>query len=95
MRTNMYCIYDTVAEEIFGGIIRANNDEVARRSFYEALADQNGPLAKNARDYQLMQIGIIDTEAVHIYSPNGDSLDHLANIIATGADWLDANKETK
>lgn len=93
MRTNMYCIYDKVAEEIFGGIIRANNDEVARRSFYEALADQNGPLAKNARDYQLMQIGLIDTADAQIYSAGGDHLNHLASIIATGADWLDANKE--
>lgn len=93
MRTNMYCIYDIVAEEILGGIIRANNDEVARRSFYEALADQNGPIAKNPRDYSLMQIGIIDTSNAQIQSAGGDKLNHLANVIATGADWLDANKE--
>lgn len=95
MRTNMYCIYDIIAGEIFGGIIRAGNDEVARRSFHEALSNPDSPLTKNPRDYNLVQIALIDTATLAVMSPSGDQLNHLANIVATGAEWVEANKEAK
>lgn len=87
MRQNLYTVYDNTAEEIFGGIVRANNDEVARRTFHEALGDQNSPLAKNAKDYTLIRLGSIDTfdGAISAAEP--------PQAISTGADWLAANKE--
>lgn len=87
MSTNMYCIYDKTASEIFGGIMIAKNDEVARRAFHEGLSN-NEALRRNAHDYELVQLGAIDTETLAI---NGD--DNRINVIASGADWLEANKE--
>lgn len=87
--TKLYVIHDTVANDIFGAIIRAANDEVARRSFHDLLSSKESPLARHEGDYNLLIIGRIDNTGV-IY--NGGTEITLPAIIARGADWLAANK---
>lgn len=92
-RTNLYVVFDKVAMEIFGSIIRAANHEVARRSFHDLLTHQESPIATHKGDYDMIWLGQIDNFG-NIHSKNGDSLDHLPELVASGQDWLDANKET-
>lgn len=92
MRHKLYIAYDNVSEEVFGNIIRANNHETARRSFYEALADTNGPMAKNAKDYRMLCIGTLETTTGAIHRDD-NTLAETAEIIASGADWIAANTE--
>lgn len=86
MRQGLYCILDTVAAEIYGGILRVNNDEVARRAFHENLGMKETPL-KNPRDYICIHLGSIDTDT-GIITPSE------RRTIATGADWADANNQS-
>lgn len=87
MLSHMYCIFDTTAKEIFGGIMIAKNNEVARRAFHEGLAN-NDTLRRNAAEYNLIRLGAIDTETLHV---NPDDI--YLNTTATGTEWLEANKE--
>jgi len=83
---NLYVVFDKVAEEIFGGIIRVGNDEVARRAFHDLLTQKDSPIASHRGDYDLHRIGTIDNFGF-IQCPESNTT------IARGQDWLDANKE--
>lgn len=90
--TKLFVVYDNVACELFGAIIRAPNKEVARRSFNDLMQQHDSPIAKNREDYDLLYIGAIDNTGT-ICGDNGDLLDHLVAVIATGKEWIEANKE--
>lgn len=85
-KSNLYVVYDRVAELIFGSIIRAGNDEVARRSFRSALGTPDGPFKGHEADYQLLHIGAIN-------ETNGSILATDANVIMDGGDWLNAQQD--
>lgn len=85
-KSNLYVVYDKVAELIFGTIIRAGNDEVARRSFRSALGTADGPFKGHEADYQLLHIGGIDEHSASLFG--GDP-----TVIMDGGDWLNANKD--
>lgn len=85
MLSRLYTIRDTVAQDLFGGIIRVNNDEVARRNFHDALAADQGPFKGHEADYELIFIGTIDNFG-DIAAPDTDP-----PVIARGADWIAAN----
>lgn len=85
MTTNLYCIYDKVANLMVGGILRVGNDEVARRSFHASLSAKDSPLAGHEGDYCLYRIGSINENDLAI-----TPLD-IRPIIADGRDWLNAN----
>lgn len=87
MVDRLYIIYDLVAQMLFGAIIRVSNDEVARRSFHDALAAKDSPFANHQGDYVLLYIGDID-EQTGIITPTDNR-----HPVASGKDWLDANKE--
>jgi len=84
--SNLYVVFDKVAEEIFGGIIRVPNDEVARRAFHDLLAQKDSPIANHRGDYDMHRIGTIDNLGF-IQTPEANTT------IARGQDWLDANGE--
>jgi len=86
--TKLYAVMDRVARDIFGGVIRCANDEVARRAFHDLLTQKDSPIAGHRGDYDLIQIGTIDNDGYMV--PN----ELEAITIARGQDWLDANKET-
>lgn len=83
---NLYVVFDKVAEEIFGGIIRVPNDEVARRAFHDLLNQKDSPIATNKGDYDLLKIGRVDNFGT---IPGTD----YTETIARGQDWLDANNQ--
>lgn len=85
-KSNLYIVYDKVAELIFGNIIRAGNDEVARRSFRSALGTTDGPFKGHEADYQLLHIGAIN-------ETTGAILVQDVNVIMDGGDWLNAQQE--
>jgi len=85
----LYLIYDKVAQNTFGGMIRVGNDEVARRSFHNTLAAKDTPLSDHQGDYALLKVGSID-ERTGIITPQD-----IPTVIADGQDWLNANKEVK
>lgn len=87
MTTKLYLIKDTLANTVFGGLIRVSNDEVARRNFYDALQAKDSPLNAHPADYNLLCVGTMD-ETTGIINPQD-----IPNIVATGKDWVDANKE--
>lgn len=87
-KSNLYVVYDKVAELIFGTIIRAGNDEVARRSFRSALGTADGPFKGHEADYQLLYIGTID-EASAAIALNGTDV----KVVMDGGDWLNAQQD--
>lgn len=82
----LYMVYDTVAQKTTGGIIQCGNDEVARRSFHDALTDTNSPFLKHAPDYDLIYIGTLREN-------DGAILMAEADVIARGADIVAANSK--
>lgn len=79
----LYMVFDTVALAITGGIIQCHNDEVARRSFSDALSAKDSPFASHAADYDLIYIGTLDSL--------GNIRETNAAVISRGADWVAAN----
>lgn len=57
MKTNLYTILDTVAED-FGPIFQAPNHATARRNYKNLLVSVPGTIKE---DYQLFHIGYFDT----------------------------------
>lgn len=91
--TSLYVVRDIVAADLFGGIIRAANDEVARRSFHDLLQQKDSPIAAHRGDYNLLYLGDINNHGEIYHGDIFNKVD-LPRIIAKGQDWLDANKET-
>lgn len=87
MRNNLYIVYDKIAQMCIGGLIRVSNDEVARRSFHEALIAKDSPMANHQGDYALNKLGHIDEQTGIIEAQD------IPTVIADGQDWLNANKE--
>jgi hypothetical protein len=58
MKTNLYVIYDRVAEES-GPIFEAKNDLVADRNFKKLLSEHKTELSN---DFKLLRIGTFDHE---------------------------------
>lgn len=86
MLSRLYVIRDIIAQDLFGGIIRVNNDEVARRNFHDALTTEQGPFKGHEADYELIYLGAIDnTGAIAPFEP--------PLTIARGADWIAANNQ--
>lgn len=83
--SKLYCIFDNVARELVGTIIRVANDEVARRSFHDALQQPNTPVASHPADFDLLFLGSVDQLGNITAGP--------VDVLARGADWLAANKE--
>lgn len=92
MITNLYCILDKVAHDILGGIIRASNDEVARRAFHDALKNENSPMKGHEEDYLMLRVGSIDQTNGCLQNYGGGDA-HIPQPIASGADWINANKD--
>lgn len=84
--TKLYVVYDTVARDLFGAIIRAPNDEVARRSFHDLLSQKESPISAHKGDYNLLFLGDIDNTGIITTTTE-------PQILVKGQDWLDANKE--
>lgn len=82
----LYSIYDNKAESCIAGIIRVQNHEVARRHFHDALRNTESPLAQHPEDYDLIYLGIINLTT-------GALLVTDTEVVASGADWLEASKE--
>lgn len=61
MITNLYTVYDTVAQ-CYGRPFTAQNDPIAIRSFKDITFDPNSDIARNPADYTLMHIGQFDDE---------------------------------
>lgn len=87
MKNNLYIIYDKVAKTAFGGTIRVGNDEVARRSFHNALRQKDNPMQGHEKDYCILRIGSMD-ETTCIIEPQD-----IPTNVGDGADWIEANKE--
>lgn len=60
MKTNMYVIYDRVAQEA-GPIFEAKNDGVAYRSFAKLREGQETP-----EDFSLLKLGMFDHDIVKL-----------------------------
>lgn len=84
MLSRLYVVRDTIAQDIFGSIIRVKNDEVARRHFHDALADDRGPFKGHEADYELIYLGTMD---------NNGNIDPDNLLIARGGDWIAANNQ--
>lgn len=87
MLSRLYVIHDICANDIFGAIIRVNNDEVARRAFHDALQTPDSPFKGHEADYNLLYIGSINSEGSIFVDETSNS------IIARGADWIAANNQ--
>lgn len=81
--TELYQIYDKIAEAVVGPIMSANRAAPIIRSFYELLADERRELNKHAADYDLLHIATQDEET-------GEILAFRPETTATGAAWLAA-----
>lgn len=82
-RTRLYMIFDTIALSIKGGIIQCENDEVARRAFYDALAAEKSPYASHPNDYELLYLGQLNS--------HGAITETDIDVVARGVDWVAAN----
>lgn len=85
--TKLYVVFDTIAKDLFGAIIRAPNDEVARRAFHDLLSQKESPISAHKGDYNLLFLGAID-------NLGNITANDKADVLARGQDWLDANKES-
>lgn len=85
MLSRLYVIRDIIADDLFGGIIRVNNDEVARRNFHDALTAEQGPFKGHEADYDLIYLGTIDHQGLIV--------DINQTVVARGADWIAANNQ--
>lgn len=83
MRKKLYAVYDTVAGELFGGIVQEPREAPAIRAFYDALGAQGSPLASHPDDYNLLELGELDTETGLILPVLGQS----PITVATGRQW--------
>lgn len=79
----LYTMYDTVAEARTGAIIQCPNDEVARRSFNDALTSKDNPVPP--KDLNLIYIGTLDSL--------GNITDNTVSTVARGADIIAANTQ--
>lgn len=80
----VYAVYDTIAKDIVGPLLRYDRDEPAIRIFTDALADQReGSLGHHAADYQLLRLCRIDEETPQIHI----ALEDVAAIMS-GKLWL-------
>lgn len=83
MIERLYTVYDKKAEQCIAGIIRVQNDEVARRHFHDALKNTESPLAQHPEDYDLLYLATIDIR-------EGMITDNTPRTISAGADWIEA-----
>lgn len=83
MKTNLYQIFDRVADVVTGPIIVANRDAAAIRIVAEVFADNNpnNQLAKHPMDYELRKIGEQDQNTGTLTAVT------VANIYS-GAQWI-------
>lgn len=80
---SIYAIYDTVAQELHGNLIRFRHDAAAVRVFQEVLQGDN-PIAKHPTDFELVHLGFINGPDEH---GKFQLLDDY-KVILTGAAWL-------
>lgn len=83
MVKKLYAVYDKVAGELFGGIVQEPREAPAIRAFYDALGDKQGPFASHPDDYQLLELGELETETGLILPVLGES----PIVVATGLQW--------
>lgn len=74
MMFNVYCIKDKKAGFFLNHIMIFDNDEVAKRGFYESYMNAcdnspHSPLAAYPEDFELYRIGVFDTVTGIINDP--------------------------
>lgn len=57
---NIYCIYDTQSQIALKPFMIHRNDVAPLREFQEIARNKDSLIAKHAKDFQLIQIGIVD-----------------------------------
>ena len=67
MKLNIYSVKDTVVGEM-GNPFYLNNDEMAKRSFKNAINQDGSQLSINYTDMQLYKLGVLDTVTGEIES---------------------------
>lgn len=67
MKLNIYTVKDVVVGEM-GNPFYLNNDEMAKRSFKQAINNDQSQLAINYTDMQLYKLGELDTVTGEIIS---------------------------
>lgn len=67
MKLNIYSVKDVVVGEM-GNPFYLNNDEMAKRSFKQAINNDQSQLAINYTDMQLYKLGELDTVTGEIVS---------------------------
>lgn len=82
MDRNIYAIYDNVAKDIIGGLFMAKHHQLAIRLYSDTAANPEGIIAKHPTDFDLLMVGILDTEL---------NLNSRYEIIMTGKQWQEAN----
>lgn len=88
MTRNIYALRDTVADEFTPGLLTFTNDAAAARMFTDALQDKQSALGNHPGDYQLLEIGQLET-TTGVLTPQAPRL------VLTGEQWLLAQQQEK
>lgn len=88
MRTGIYCLYDTLAEQVIGGLQLHKAEAAAVRVFDDLARDPQTGVGRHTKDYNLLFLGWLEEDNC-ITSPDQD---HESTIVITGKQWLAINK---
>lgn len=87
MTKAIYHLYDKVAQTVVGGIITANNDNVAMRDFTDALKNPQSVLHTHPEDFNLLVLGHLEDDGTLVPCPGGPM------VVSTGQAWALAQAE--
>lgn len=82
--TSIYAVYDTVTQDLAGGLFLYKHPAAAIRSFRDGLTDKQSALSRHPADFELHCLGHLD-ENSNIHG------DH--SVIITGATLMNAIRE--
>lgn len=87
MFKQLYAVYDTVSQQLIGGIIIEVADAPAIRAFHDALRMKDSLLAQHPEDYTLVNLAALDPAG---YIVIGET---QPQIVATGKAWRESQNE--
>jgi len=90
--TNVYAVFDKLAQQVIGGLHLLANDAAAVRFFSDILQEPNSRLAGHPEDYELISLGELK------YFGDRVSLQAASSIIVSATavlSTLNAQKEPK
>lgn len=82
MKTGLYQLHDTVAQQTLGVILKEKHRNAAVRDFYSILADKDTLPGQHPKDFELRKVGEQD-EATGEITPTVPP-----ETITTGEEWL-------